>query len=291
MDRLASMAAFVKAADAGSFAMAATALGVSPQMVAKHVVFLEERLGTRLLNRTTRRQSLTEVGRHYYERCKLVLAEAEAADLLVHEARGVPRGLLRVNAPVTFGTQRLAAMVSRYLRSHPDVEVDLILNDRYVDLIEEGYEIAFRIGPLADSGLITRALAPYRTVTCASPAYLEERGSPASPDCLREHECLLRPGMTEWRFTHDMQEHTARVKGRLRLNDAKAQVLAALDGFGIAFVTEDLVRTHLAAGELVRVLPTYETPSLPMHLVFLPDRRQTPKLRSFIDAAVDAFAG
>ena len=190
MDRLAAMAAFVKAADAGSFAAAAGPLGLSPQMVAKHVAFLEHRLGARLLNRTTRRQSLTEVGREYRERCRIVLAEATAADALAEEAMATPRGRLRISAPVTFGAHGLVPLVIRYLRDHPDVEVDLTLTDRFVDLVEEGYEAVFRIGPLADSSLMARALAPYRLIACASPAYLRARGTPLVPPDLVDHECL-----------------------------------------------------------------------------------------------------
>ena len=289
MDRLASMTAFVKAAELGSFAGAADALGMSPQMIAKHVVFLETRLGARLLNRTTRRQSLTEIGRTYHERCKLVLAEAEAADSLAHEARAVPRGRLRVNAPVTFGAHSLVPMVTRYLRQHPAVEIDLVLSDRYVDLVEEGFEVVFRVGPLTDSSLTARALAPFRLVACASPVYLRERGTPAAPADLKDHECLSRPAVSEWRFTEDGRTYDVRIRNRLRLNDAKALLSAALDGFGIVLIAEDLAREALSSGQLVRVLPDFEAPSRPMHLLYLPDRRQIPKLRSFVDTAVQAF--
>jgi DNA-binding transcriptional LysR family regulator len=294
MDRLASMAAFVKAADAGSFATAAAALGISPQMVAKHVAFLETRLGARLLNRTTRRQSLTEIGRTYHERCKLVLAEAEAADSLAHEARAAPRGRLRVNAPVTFGAHSLVPLVTRYLRRHPDVEIDLVLTDRYVDLVEEGYEAVFRIGPLADSGLMARGLSPFRLVACASPAYLRERGTPVTPVDLKGHECLGYASwsgsvVTEWRFVREGRIHDVHVRGHLRINDTTALLSAALDGFGVVLIAADLARGALAAGHLVRVLHDFEAPSRPMHLLYLADRRQTPKLRSFIDAAIQEF--
>ena len=294
MDRLASMAAFVKATETGSFAAAAEALGLSPQMVAKHVTFLEARLGTRLLARTTRRQSLTEIGRTYYERCKLVLAEAEAADSLAHEASAAPRGRLRVNAPVTFGTISLAPMVAGYLRAHPHVEVDLMLSNRTVDLVEEGFELAFRIGTLPVSSLIGRALAPFRLVVCAAPAYLRERGTPEVPADLDRHDCLgyadwMQPAAREWSFSKDSRVQTIAIRTRMRVNDARALHGAALAGFGIALVAEALAREALTAGHLVRVLPDYETPSRPMHLVYLADSRPTPKLRSFIDAAVAAF--
>lgn len=190
MDRLASMAVFVRSAELGSFAAAASALGLSPQMAAKHVISLESRLGARLLNWTTRRQSLTEIGRTCHERCKQVLAEANWADSLAEEAKGVPRGRLRINAPVSFGVQRLVPLITRYLRKYPNVHIDLVLNDRFVNLIEEGFEAAFRIGPLADSSLIARELSPFRLLACASPAYLQERGTPMTPSDLENHECL-----------------------------------------------------------------------------------------------------
>ena len=266
MDRLASMAAFVRTADLGSFAATASALDMSPQMVAKHVEFLEDRLGVRLINRTTRRQSLTEIGSTYYERCQMVLADAEWADALGNEARATPRGRLRISAPVSFGSNSLVSLITRYLRDHPEVEVDLVLNDRLVDLVEEGFEAAFRIGQLPDSSLMARELTPFRLVVCA-------RG----------------PSLDEWRFVREGRVHDARVSCRLRVNDAKALLSAALDGFGVAMIDQDLARDALASGRLVRMLPGYDVPARPMHLVYLGDRRQTPKLRSFINAAVQAF--
>ncbi len=155
MDRLTSMAVFVKASEVGSFAAAAEAMGMSPQMVAKHVVFLEDRLGTTLLHRTTRRQSLTDVGRAYYDRCKLVLAEAEAAETLAQDMRSLPSGVLRVNAPMTFGAFSLAPFVTRYLRRYPQMQIDLTLNDRFVDPLEEGFEVMVRIGEVEDTSLVT----------------------------------------------------------------------------------------------------------------------------------------
>jgi DNA-binding transcriptional LysR family regulator len=290
MDRLASMATFVRAADLGSFAAAASALAMSPQMVAKHVGHLEARLGARLLNRTTRRQSLTEVGKVYYERCKLVLSEADWADAAGSDVTGTPRGRLRVNAPVSFGTHTLMPLVSRYLRRHPGVEVELILADRFVDLVEEGFEAVFRTGPLEDSSLAARALRPFRLIACASPGYLSERGTPHHLEDLQAHECLgfvgSRSPSTHWTFLRDGREMAIRTSGRLHANNANALLAAALEGFGIAFIAEDLARSALAAGQLVQVLRAFETLSRPMHLLFQADRRQTTKLRSFIDLVV-----
>ena len=292
MDRLASMTAFVKAADLGSFAAAASALDMSPQMVAKHVECLEDRLGLRLINRTTRRQSLTEAGRAYYERCQTVLADADWADALGHEAQAEPSGRLRIGAPVSFGSDSLVHLIARYMRDHPKVEVDLVLNDRLVDLLEEGFEAVFRIGYLAESSLVARDLRPFRLVVCAAPGYLRERGTPSTPADLGTHECLgyaRGPALDKWRFVSNGSVDDAPVSCRLRVNDAKALLSAALDGLGVAMVAQDLARDALAAGRLVRVLPDYDVPARPMHLVYLGDRRQTPKLRRFIDAAVQAF--
>ena len=237
MDRLASMAAFVKAAEVGSFAAAAGALRMSPQMIAKHVTWLESGLGARLLNRTTRRQALTDIGKAYYDRCKMVLAEADWADSLADEAKGAPRGCLRVNAPVSFGAHSLTPVIARYLRQYPKVEVDLVLSDRLVDLVEEEFEAVFRIGPLADSSFMARELAPFRIVACASPDYLRERGVPATPLDLETHECLVHaptsaPTVSDWRFVRGEENYKIDVKHRLRVNDAKALLVAALDGFG-----------------------------------------------------------
>jgi DNA-binding transcriptional LysR family regulator len=294
MDRLHSMAAFAKAVETGSFAAAADALGMSPQMVAKHVAYLEARLGTRLLNRTTRRQSLTPIGGTYYERCKLVLADAEWAEAAAEEARGAPSGRLRINAPVSFGTYALIPVVVRYLRDNPAVEIDLVLSDRFVDLIEEGYEAVFRIGPLSDTSLMAIELRPFRLAACASPEYLRERGIPEHPDDLVHHQCLghahwSRPSNYGWRFLDGERLVEPDVRGRLRCNTASAIVAAALAGAGIAYVAEDVIREDLISGRLVRVLPKYESPTRPIHLLFHPDRRQTPKLRSFIDVVVAEF--
>ncbi|WP_162042188.1 LysR substrate-binding domain-containing protein [Undibacterium sp. YM2] len=291
MDRLASMAAFVKTVDAGSFAAAASALDMSPQMIAKHVSWLESRLGTRLINRTTRRQSLTDIGKAYYDRCKMVLADADWADSLADEVKGAPKGRLRINAPVSFGTYALTPVIARYLRQYPQVEIDLVLSDRYVDLVEEEFEAVFRIGRLSDSSFIARELAPFRLVACASPDYLKERGVPATPLDLEKHECLAYASSTgstasEWRFMRGEEKYQAQVRHRLQLNDAEALLVAALNGIGVAYIAEDLAREDLRSGRLVKILPDYETPSRPVHLIYHPDRRQTPKLKSFIDTVV-----
>ena len=294
MDRLTSMAVFVKAAETGSFASAGEALSMSSQLVGKHVRFLEERFGMRLISRTTRRQSLTEAGRAFYERSKAVLAEVEAAEALADSLQAVPRGKLRVNAPVSWGAYSLTPMLARYVRKYPEVSVDLTLTDRVVDLIDEGYEAVIRVAPIADSGLIARPLAPYRLVVCASPAYLAEHGTPERPEDLAEHECVgfaywARPPAVDWEFKSAQGTHRVRLKSRLSINNGQALRAAAVEGAGIVLQPRDMLQEDLAAGRLVELLPGFESPSLPMHLLYAPDRRPTPKLRSFIDFVVETF--
>ncbi|MGV2289100.1 LysR family transcriptional regulator [Trinickia sp. YCB016] len=294
MDRLTSMAVFVKAAETGSFASAGEALSMSSQLVGKHVRFLEERFGMRLISRTTRRQSLTEAGRAFYERSKAVLAEVEAAEALADSLQAVPRGKLRVNAPVSWGAYSLTPMLARYVRKYPEVSVDLTLTDRVVDLIDEGYEAVIRVAPIADSGLIARPLAPFRLVVCASPAYLAEYGTPERPEDLAEHECVgfaywARPPAVDWEFKSAQGTHRVRLKSRFSINNGQALRAAAVEGAGIVLQPRDMLQEDLAAGRLVELLPGFEAPSLPMHLLYAPDRRPTPKLRSFIDFVVETF--
>lgn len=288
MDRLNSMMAFVSAVETGSFAAAAEAMGVSPQMVAKHVSYLEARMGTRLLNRTTRQQGLTGIGRTYYERCKVVLAELNWAESLAEEARGVPRGRLRINAPVSFGTSILTPIVANYLREYPEVEIDLVLSDRFVDPIDEEFEAVFRIGPLDTTTFKAIEISPFVIIPCASPAYLGERAALVKPADLAQHECLSYAHsptrvVTEWNFIRDGSTFTTPIRSRLKVNNAAALIAAALAGFGIALVAKELAQELLSSGRLIRVLPEYEIKPRPIHIIVQTDRRPTPKLTSFLD--------
>jgi DNA-binding transcriptional LysR family regulator len=292
MDRLTSMAIYVRAVERGSLSAAAEDFDISATMAGKHLRALEERLGAKLLNRTTRRQSLTELGREYYERCKQILGEVQEAEESASLARSEPRGVLRISAPVSFGSQRLAPALADYLEAYPQVDVDLVLNDRVVDLVEERFEAAIRIGPLPDSGLIARALAPYRSVVCASPAYLARRGTPRLVEDLAGHNCLGFAYWTtgqEWNLYGPQGRETVAVSGRLQANNGQALRMAALSGLGIIMQPEVLLAEDLDAGRLVRLLPEHQPLSRPVHLVYMPDRRLTPKLRSFIDFVVARF--
>lgn len=295
MDRLTSMHVFVRAAELGSFAAAAEALGISPQMVAKHVAWLEARLGTTLLNRTTRRQSLSDIGRSYYERCKAVLAEAEAADMVALEMKATPSGTLKVNAPVTFGATALAPFITRYLRQYPDTQIDLTLSDAIIDPLEGGFEVVIRIGELADSSLIAWPLRPWKLIACASPAYLAQEGVPQTPADLARHACLVYGAWSSaqpcrWRFQKAGKTEEVRPAGRFRANDWKALLHAAVEGYGVTLGPVDVLQAEINAGRLVQVLPDYEGPARPMHVLVPPGRRQTVKIRSFVNAVSEAFA-
>ncbi|MFG1425969.1 LysR family transcriptional regulator [Roseixanthobacter glucoisosaccharinicivorans] len=294
MDRLTSMAVFVKAADLGSFTAAGTALGISSQMVGKHVSFLEERLGAQLLQRSTRRQSLTAIGQTFYESCRVVLDEVEAAEATARESSTTPRGRLRVSAPVTFGSIALAPLISGFLRIYPQVEIALDLTDRYVDVVGEGYDAVIRLGPLKDSELTSRALVPYQLIACASPSYLATRGTPRTPADLVGHDCLgfvfaSGQSFSEWRFDKEGQVHKVRVRSRFQVNDARVLQAAALDGQGIILQANLILADDLAAGRLVQVLPDYETPTRALHILFAATRPPTQTLRSFIDHVASRF--
>lgn len=292
MDRLLSMNVFAKAVEAGSFSAAGEALNMSSQLVGKHVQALELHLGIRLLNRTTRRQHLTEAGFAFYERVKIILAEVEAAEGLAAMSGGPPRGRLRINAPVSFGVHALAKRLPEYLASCPEVSVDMSLSNRFVDLIDEGFDVAFRVGELSDSSLIAQALAPYRLRLCAAPAYIAAHLPITHPSELTQHECLgfsyteLR---TRWTFEGPDGLIIVLVSGKLMVDSGEALLMAARAGIGILLQPCELVRDDLASGRLVELLPEFPVPTRPFHLLYAPDRRMTPKLRSFIDFAIAAF--
>ena len=295
MDRLTSMAVFVKTADTGSFAAAALAFDISAQMAGRHVAELEARIGGQLLNRTTRRQNLTEIGLAFYERCKQLLADVEEAQAVASNLSTTPRGRLRLTAPVTFGLFGLAPLVAPYLLDRPEVKIDLILTDRYVDLIGEGFDAAIRLGPLVDSSLVARALVPYQLVACAAPAYLGRHGTPSDPSELAGQECLsfaysAAPPASEWHFVHGGRSSAVPIRSRFRTNDTRALITAARDGLGIMMAPEIAVRDDLARGALVRVLEAFAVPARPMHIVF-PSGRVTLKLRQFVDQVLADYGG
>lgn len=292
MDRFLSMGVFAKAVETGSFSAAGDALRMSSQLVGKHVQTLEQHLGVRLIQRTTRRQHLTEAGTAFYERVKIILAEVEAAEGVAAISGATPRGRLRINAPVTFGVHALAPHLSDYLRQYPDVTIDMALSNRYVDLIDEGFDIVFRVGELADSGLIARALSPYRLCLCAAPAYLATCAPITHPRDLEQQECLgfshteLR---SRWSFEGPDGLITVPVSGKLMVDSGEALLMAARAGMGLLLQPYELVNADLASGSLVPVLPEFPVPARAFHVLYAPDRRMTPKLRSFLDFVLEHF--
>lgn len=291
MDRLTSMAVFVKAVDLGSFAAAADALGITGPMVGKHVRFLEERLGTRLLNRTTRRQSLTDFGRAYYERCRLILAEAEAADALAADQLAEPRGKLRVTMPVHFGRHCAMPILLELARQYPALELELSFSDRLIDLAEDGYDLAIRTGSLQDrADTIARRVGRQRMIVCASPTYLAQHGEPQWIDDLRQHHAIVYRRswpVAPWLFPrNDQPPAELQPAGRLMLDDLDAIADAATEGMGIAWLPSWLVRERIDAGALVPLLPNEPAFLYDAYALWL----RTPHLARKVRLAVDALA-
>ncbi|MDN7356243.1 LysR substrate-binding domain-containing protein [Acetobacter senegalensis] len=286
------MSLFVRVVDAGSFSAAGAAEGLSSQLVGKYIGKLEQHLGVQLLMRTTRRQSLTDFGRLFYERAKIILTEVDYAESMAAEIQAVPTGRLRINAPVSFGMYALAPRLPDYMCANPAVMVDLSLSNRLVDLVEEGFDAVFRVGSLADSRLVSRTLLPHRLVLCAAPSYLSRHEPISHPLELQNHACLTY-AHTElkdrWTFQRMDETVGVPVTSRMVADHGEPLLRAALAGMGIILQPVELTRHSLATGHLQVVLPEWSAASRPMHLLYAPDRRLTPKLRSFLDFAVAAF--
>lgn len=289
MDRLESMSVFVRAVDLGSFAAAADVLGLSGPMVGKHVKFLEGRLGVRLLNRTTRRQSLTDFGRAYYDRCRLILAEAAAADALAADQLAEPRGRLRVTMPAHFGRRCVLPVLMDLARRHPGLELELSLGDSLADLAESGIDLAIRTGALADqAGIMTRRVARQRMIVCAAPAYLDSHGMPETLDDIACHQVILygRAGRPRsWLFPRPgLPPAEIMPASRLQLDDLDAIADAASAGMGLAWLPSWLVRDRLSDGALIQVLAGEGEFPYDCHALWLPTPHMPRKLRVAIDA-------
>jgi DNA-binding transcriptional LysR family regulator len=285
MDRLDELTIFVRIVEEGSLARAASRLRRSPPAVTRALASLEDRIGLRLIDRTTRRLAPSEAGRALYDRARTLVADYEAATAGAPDAP--VRGLLRITAPVQFGRRHIAPIVARFLDAHDGVEVELLLGDRNIDLIEEGVDIALRIGPLADSALSARRVGHVRRLWVASPAYLKRRGTPRTPAELTHHEALLGTlrGNTEWQFAGARRGAPPRLNGRLRADDVETRLRAAREGRGIAQLLSYQVADELAAGRLVRLLQSWERPPLPVHLVTKGRAHRAPKIDAFLDFA------
>jgi DNA-binding transcriptional LysR family regulator len=284
------MEVFVAVVDLGSLTAAANKMGISAPMVGKHLRALEAHLGAAVLVRSTRRQSLSEIGRAYYERCKVILDEVRMADSGAAVLRQKPRGRLRISAPVSFGSLRFAPALVDYMNAHAEVSVELILNDRVVDLIEDGFDAAIRIGNLGDSNLVARPLASYSMMIAATPEYLSRHGIPVTPADLAQHNCL---GFTHWRHSGGWKlgrRHIDDVQRQFECNHGPALRMVALQSLGLVMQPKILLEDDVAAGRLVALLNKYIPPPSPVHLVYPKDKQQLPKVKTLISFIVDRFS-
>ena len=289
MDRLTSLTAFVRVVDSGGFSAAGRHLNMSTTMVSNHVQSLEDRLGARLLNRTTRKVSLTEIGKAYYDRCTQILADLEQADDVAGAMQSTPRGTLRIYT-ATHIIPFIAPVVGEFLAAYPDVKVDLTMGERVIDILDEGFDIAVRLTPPPDSSLIVRSLATWRHVLCCSPSYLEKHPRPQQLSELSQHNCVrhaLYPFEDGWHFA-DRKGAPAvvRVSGNLLTNSGETLRLAALEGAGISLAAGFLVHDDLETGQLVRLLPEYRTVEFSMNAVYPHRHHLSAKVRTFIDLLV-----
>ncbi len=288
MDRLTSLTAFVRVVDTGGFSAAGRRLNMSTTMVSNHVQALEERLGVRLLHRTTRKVSLTEIGKAYYDRCIQILADIEQADDIAGAMQSAPRGTLRIYT-ATHVVQFIAPVVSEFLAAYPEVKVDLSMGEGTIDLIEEGFDVAIRLTPPPDSSLIVRSLATWRHVLCCSHGYIETHGRPEQLSELAERNCLrhMNYPYDEWRFVDRKgTPASVRISGRLVCNSGETLRRAALDGIGIALAAGFLVHDDLESGRLVRLLPEYRPIEFSMIAVYPHRHHLSAKVRTFIDMLV-----
>ncbi len=294
MDRFTEMQTFVRVVEDGGFSAAAKSLHLTPSGVSRTVARLEDRLAARLLNRTTRRLSLTEEGRHFHERCMRILADVDAAEQAIGELSDAPRGILRVNAPTAFGTYQIAPVLPGFLKRYPYVHVELMLTDRMVDIIGEGLDVAISFGAVADSSLIAAKLGEDRRIICAAPGYLEERGVPERPEDLHDHACLLRPRnmaeLNEWSFDGRNGMYRMTVGGQVEVNNTEALLRMALSGVGIARLPGFLVGPYIRDGRLVPVLmASHHGGTEPVHAVYPHRRHLTRRTRVFVDYLVETF--
>jgi len=292
MDRLQAMKVFTSVVEAGAFSRAAEQLHLSTTATSRLVADLEKHLGTRLLQRTTRRLSLTETGSHYYERCRQILADVEAAESLAAAAEAQVRGVLRLSLPHSFGLAYVAPLLPDFCARNPAMQLEVAFSDRFVDLVEEGIDMAVRIAHELDTHLVARPIAPVRLVACAAPAYLAAQGVPATPDDLRRHRCLTYSYAADgnaWRFLREGRVETVQIKGHLRANSGEMIRLAALAGLGIAMQPTFLIGADLRAGRLARVLPDYQLETATAYVVYLPGSRRSARVHAMYEYLRDAF--
>lgn len=293
LNRIGDIAAFVAAVKTGSFTAAATSLGLTRSAIGKSVVRLEARFGVRLLNRTTRQLSLTDEGRIMYERCRQIIEDLEDVDATMAMRRNKPTGTLRLTAPLSFGQRHILPLLDIYLKQWPELRADIAFTDRFVDLVDEGFDIAVRIGePKDDSAILTRTIGTQRFLTCASPDYLARRGTPQTPQALHEHDIITlrstdRPRV--WHFDTPNGAYVFDAQGRLSIDSSEAMRAAALAGFGIVQLPTYITGDALRSGDLVPILEPFVPATDPIRIIYPSKRHLSPRIRAFIDLLVESW--
>jgi molybdate transport repressor ModE-like protein len=293
MDTIDGMKAFAQVVETGSFTEAARRLGMSTALASKYVRQLETRLGAQLLNRTTRSVSPTEVGTAYWERCNRLIKEFEELEDSVSDQHGQPRGQLRIAGSRAFGEDLLVPAIATFLESYPEISIDLLLDERMIDLVAEGYDVAVRVGALTDSSLIARRIAAYPYFICASPAYLAAQGTPNTPRDLPGHRCIVNTGISpanQWHFAINGQKTQVTVPATVRVNTAQATATLVKAGQGIGLCLYSTVAADLASGALVRVLRQFEAYDRSVYAVYPHSRHLSGKVRAFVDHLLTTFA-
>jgi DNA-binding transcriptional LysR family regulator len=293
MNGASEMTAFVRAVELGGFSNAARELELTPSAISKLVTRLEDRLGVRLLNRTTRRLALTPEGEAYFHRCQRILADIRDAEDEVARFRSEPRGLLRINVGTAFGMHQLTPALPEFLARHPEIQVELTVTDRVVDLIEEGADLGIRLGTLPDSSLVARKICELERVVCASPAYLRKHGTPRKPEDLLRHNCLnitYSSALRRWAFAGPEGVRHVEVAGTVTASTAEALLQLALLGVGIIRLSDAIVGAAIREGRLVRLLhDVHHAEPLPLHAVYPHGRHRSPRVAAMIDFLVERF--
>jgi len=294
MSEFAAIPVFVAVVESGGFSAASRTLGVSKSAVSKRINQLENHLGVLLLHRTTRRLSLTEAGERYYEHAAQALSAAGKAENAVTELQGEPQGKLKISSPMSFGRLHVAPLIPKFMQRYPKLQIDLVMDDRNIDLVAGGIDVAIRSGDMPDSTLIARKLAPLRQVLCASPIYIDRYGMPVTPSELRERNCILfsySGDANQWTLSKGDQSEAVLVSGSYRVNNSEALLEALREGVGIGRLPTFVAGPDLKAGNLVRILESYHIPDHSFYAVF-PERQYLPaKVRAFLDFAIEYFGG
>ena len=295
MDRFENMGAFIRVVEAGSISGAADRLGVAKSAVSRRLKELEEHLGVELFHRTTRRMNLTDTGRAFYHQSVRILEDVLEAEHATSQAHGTLKGSLKIALPSTFGLMHMGPAINEFLQAHPQIEFDLDFNDREVDLIQEGFDLAIRIANLPDSSLIARRLAPIRIVMCASPVYLEEKGMPQSPDELKDHQCLVYSLLRDFEYWHltDIDGNETRTKIHPYLKASTGEFLkdAAVEGMGIIMVPSFIAYKEIERGALLPLLKDYKIPHVDAYAIYPQTRHLSQRVRAFVDFLVKRFEG